>query len=142
VSFLLDTTIISDIRKPKANSALGKWVSAARPFDLYLSVLAIGEIRQGIERIRRRDGFQAEVYEEWLSRLRRDYADRILPITSEITEEWGKLNASNPVSSFDGLMAATAKVHNLTFVTRNVKDIVRTGVRYLNPFQDIAGVSQ
>jgi predicted nucleic acid-binding protein len=74
----------------------------------------------------------------WLSELRRRYADRILPIDLEIAEEWGRMNAPDPISSRDGLMAATAKVRNMTFVTRNTADVARTGVRLLNPFDSSA----
>ncbi len=70
----------------------------------------------------------------WLSGLRRRYADRILPIDLEIAEEWGRMNAPDPISSRDGLMAATARVRNMTFVTRNTADVMRTGVCLLNPF--------
>lgn len=84
--------------------------------------------------MRRRDPAQASVYETWLAMLRQDYADRILPITIEVTEEWGRMNVPNAVPVVDGLMAATARVHGLTFVTRNTADLARTGVRLLNPF--------
>ncbi len=70
----------------------------------------------------------------WLSGLRRRYADRILPVDLEIAEEWGRMNAPDPISSRDGLMAATAKVRNMTLVTRNTSDVARTGARLLNPF--------
>ena len=99
-----------------------------------MSVLVVGEIRQGIEGLRRRDSVQADHLEVWLSGLRRCYADRILPIDLEIAEEWGRMNAPDPISSRDGLMAATAKVRNMTFVTRKTSDVARTGVRLLNPF--------
>lgn len=103
--------------------------------ELYLSVLVVGEIRQGVERLGQRDPAQAEVYEIWLERLRRDYADRIIPITTEIADEWGRMNVPGPIPVIDGLMAATAKVQRLTFVTRNTAHVTRTGVRLLNPFE-------
>ncbi len=103
-----------------------------------MSVLVIGEIRQGIEGLRVRDPIQADHLEVWLSGLRRRYADRILPIDLEIAEEWGRMNASNPIFSRDGLMAATAKARNMTFVTRNTSDVTRTGVRLLNLFDPSA----
>jgi predicted nucleic acid-binding protein len=83
--------------------------------DLYLSVLVLGEVRRGIERLRRRDTLQAVMLEDWLTQLRRDYADRIVPITAEIAEEWGRLNVPGPIPAIDGLMAVTAKVlHGMT----------------------------
>jgi predicted nucleic acid-binding protein len=135
VTFLVDTNVISEARKPNGHPSVRAWFGSVRGIDLYLSVLVIGEIRQGIERLRRRDASQADVYEVWLARLRRDYADRILPITGEVAEEWGRINVPDPVPVIDGLLAATAKVHGLTLVTRNTSDIARTGVRLLNPFE-------
>ena len=75
------------------------------------------------------------MYGAWLARLERDYADRILPITAEVAEEWGRFNVPDPVPVIDGLLAATARVHGLTLVTRNVGDLARTGVPLLNPFE-------
>ncbi len=136
MSFLLDTNIISEARKPNGNPNVRAWLASTKGVDLYLSVLVVGEIRQGIERLRRRDAAQARIYETWLTTLQQDYADRILPITIEIAEEWGRLNVPDAVPVIDGLMAATAKVQGLTLVTRNTVDLARTGVRLLNPFDD------
>ena len=135
MSFVLDTSIVSEARKgSRADAGVTRWLSSVAAEDLYLSVLVIGEIRQGIEGLRRRDPIQADHLEVWLSGLRRRYADRILPIDLGIAEEWGRMNAPDPISSRDGLMAATAKVSNMTFVTRNTANVARTGVRLLNPF--------
>ena len=135
MSFLLDTNVLSEARKgSRANAGVMRWLSLVVVEDLYVSVLAIGEIRQGIEGLRRRDPIQASHLETWLSGLRRRYADRIIPIDVEIAEEWGRMNAPDPISSRDGLMAATAKVKGMTFVTRNTADVARTGARLLNPF--------
>ncbi len=81
---------------------------------------------------------QAEVYEAWLATVLRDYADRIVPVDAETAEEWGSMNVPHPVPVVDGLMAATAKVRNMTFVTRNTSDVARTGARLLNPFDSPA----
>ncbi len=135
MSFLLDTNVVSEGRKGRrANANVTRWLSTVEDKDLYLSVLVVGEIRQGIENLRRRDPVQARHLENWLAKLRRRYADRILPIDEEISEEWGRINAPDPISSQDGLIAATAKVMNMTFVTRNTADVERSGVRLLNPF--------
>ena len=88
----------------------------------------------GFVRRRRRVPRQATIFEACLASLRRDYADRILPVTAEIAEEWGRLNVPDPVAAIDGLLAATAHVHGLTLVTRNTADVARTGVALLNPF--------
>ena len=112
-----------------------KLLAAVPEAELFVSVLVVGEIRQGIERLRRRDRSQALVFETWLSALVQGYADRIIPVTAEVAEEWGRMNVPDPLPVVDGLMAATAKVRGWTFVTRNVADLARTGVRLLNPFE-------
>ncbi len=137
MSFLLDTNVISEARKRRGNPHVKTWMASVRGADLFLSVLIVGEIRQGIERLRRRDPAQAAVYEDWLAGLHRDYASRILPITADIAEEWGRMNVPDPVATIDGLLAATAKARGLTLVTRNTADLVRTGVPLLNPFEPL-----
>jgi predicted nucleic acid-binding protein len=135
VSYLLDTNVISEARKPSGDKGVRAWMAGVRGTELFLSVLVLGEIRQGIERLQRRDPAQAAVYEEWLARLRRDYADRILPVTEDVAEEWGRMNVPGTLPVVDGLMAATARVHNLTFVSRNTRDVERSGVDLVNPFE-------
>ncbi len=138
MSFLLDTNVVSEARKRTANPNVKAWLASATGTELHLSVLVIGEIRQGIERMRRRDPAQASVYETWLSRLLRDYADRIVPVTAEVAQEWGRLNVPDPLPVIDGLLAATAKVRGWTLVTRNTADLAHSGVRLLNPFEPTA----
>ena len=99
-----------------------------------MSVLVVGELRRGVERIRRKDPRQAAGLERWLGRLVAAHADRILPVDLEVAEAWGRLSASRPASLVDTLLAATAQVHGLILVTRNTKDVVWTGVACLNPF--------
>lgn len=94
----------------------------------------MGEIRQGVERLRRRDPTKAEVFDRWLGELLAGYGDRILPISVEVAAEWGRRNVPDPVPVVDGLMAATAVVHGLTLVTRNTADVSRTGAKVLDPF--------
>jgi toxin FitB len=134
VAFLLDTNVISEARKPTPDSKVRAWLASVPETDLYLSVLVVGEIRQGIERLRRRDPAQAAPYETWLSALVHGFADRLVPVTVDVCEEWGRLNVPDPLPVVDGLMAATAKVRGWTFVTRNVADLGRADVRLLNPF--------
>jgi toxin FitB len=134
MSFLLDTNVVSEMRKSQPNPSVREWMNSAPETELFISVLVIGEIRQGVERLQRRDPNQAQLLQSWAANFRRLYTGRILPITADISDEWGRLNSSNPVATIDGLMAATAIVHELTFVTRNAIDIRRTGVRWLNPF--------
>ncbi len=134
MSFLLDTNVVSEIRKKVPDPGVSGWFATAPADKLFLSVLVVGEIRQGVERLARRDPAQAETFERWLGQLVDGYGDRIVPITIRIAETWGRLNVPDPVPVVDGLMAATALVHDWTLVTRNVSDITSTGVRLLDPF--------
>jgi predicted nucleic acid-binding protein len=97
-------------------------------------VLTLGEIRRGVESIRRRDPSAARALERWRRRLVLEHSARMLPVDLAVAEQWAMLNVPDPIPVIDGLLAATAKVHDLTFVTRNVKDVARTGIRLLNPF--------
>lgn len=137
MAFLLDTNVVSESRRANPNQHVRAWLGSVSGTELHISVLVVGEVRQGIERLRKRDSRQAERYEAWLESLNRDYRDRILPITPDIAEEWGRLNAPNPVAPVDGLMAATARVHHLILVTRNTTHVGRTGVPLLNPFEPL-----
>lgn len=135
MSYLLDTNVLSELRKHDPEPAVASWFEAVPGHDLYISVLSVGEIRQGIERLRRRDPAQAEVFERWLTTLRRDFQDRILPVTTVVAEAWGRLNAPAPLPVIDSLLAATALVHDLTFVTREAERLQRTGVPLLDPWR-------
>ncbi len=88
-----------------------------------------------MERLKRRDPVQAEIYEAWLGAVLHNYADRILPVDAEAAEEWGRMSVPDPLPIVDALLAATAKVRGMTFVTRNTADVARTGARLLNPFR-------
>ena len=134
MSYLLDTNVVSEGMKPRPDQRVKDWFGSVNGEDLYISVLVIGEVVQGIEALRRRDALRARAYQEWLDDLMRQYGPRILPITTEVAEEWGKMGVLDPVPVVDGLMAATAKVHGLTFVTHDTSDVARTGVKLLNPF--------
>ncbi len=132
--FLLDTNIISEVRKQNADAQVRAWFGSVPSSALYLSVLVVGEVRQGVTRLERRDPAQAAHIAEWLETLKTHYGERILPISTDIAEEWGRMNARQPLPVVDGLLAATAKVYALTLVTRNTVDVARTGVELLNPF--------
>lgn len=137
MSFLLDTNVVSEIRKRTPNPGVAAWFESVRENDLYLSVLVVGEIRQGIERLARRDEAQAELLERWLSQLITVYGDRLVPVTVDIAQLWGRLSFPDPLPVIDGLMAATALSRGWTLVTRNTKDIGSTNVRVVDPFTPV-----
>jgi predicted nucleic acid-binding protein len=137
VTYLLDTNVVSEIRRRTADPNVVAWLESVHPDDLFLSAIVVGEVRAGIDRLRPRDTPQADVFEAWLSELRTSFSDRILPIDAEVAEEWGRLTARSTLAVEDGLMAATANVHAMTFVTRNVADIAGTGTRVLNPWDPL-----
>ncbi len=135
MSYLLDTNVISEIRKgPRCDPGVASWFAGVSRAEVYLSALTIGEIRKGIENIRRRDGRTAEVLEAWLAELVAVFSDRILPIDESIAERWGRFNVPDPLPVVDSLLAATASVRGLVLVTRNTQHVERTGVDCLNPF--------
>jgi len=136
VSFLIDTNIISEVRRgDRCDAAVAAWWAGVAEDDLWLSALVVGEIRKGVELARRRDPKKAEVLETWLSAVLSAFGDRVLPVDAAVAEEWGRMNAIRPVPVIDALLAATAKANNLTLVTRNEADVAGLGALVLNPFQ-------
>jgi toxin FitB len=134
VTYLLDTNVLSEARRPKGNRGVKEWFAAAPPDALFVSVLVLGEIRSGVDKLAKRDAARAAIYEAWLEELCDVYADRLLPVTADVAQIWGRINATTSVPVVDGLIAATARVHGLTVVTRNVTDLERAGVQVVNPF--------
>ena len=135
MKFLLDTNIISEIRKRnRANPNVARWVARTPVEEIGTSVIVLAEIRRGIELKRRSDPEQARSLDQWYAQMRTKLGERVLPIDEPIGDAWALLSIPNPLPLIDGLLAATAKVHGLTLVTRNVDDIASTGVPLLNPF--------
>lgn len=135
MSYLLDTNVISELRKgERADTNVRAWFGELDDEEIYLSVLTIGEIRRGVESVRRRDPDSAAALDSWLARLGEAHRDRILPVDRAIAEEWGRMNVPDPLPVVDGLLAATAKVAGLTFATRNVADVEGSGVELMDPF--------
>jgi len=137
LSYLIETNVISELRKGKgADLNVADWFSGVSDEEIFLSVLTIGEIRRGIENVTRRDPTSAKALSAWLAKLLAAHADRVLPITTPIAEQWGRFQVPNPLPVIDCLLAATAHVHGLTLVTRNVADVECTGVHVMNPWSD------
>jgi toxin FitB len=135
VSFLLDTNVVSELSKPRPNSYVVAWFDSVSELDLYLSAVVLGEIRRGVERLRPRDPTYAALLDDWLSQLRDEYGERTIPVTPDIAEEWGRLNAVRTLPAIDAFLAATANTLGHTLVTRNTRDFAGTGVQLFNPFQ-------
>lgn len=137
--YLVDTDVISEVRK-RANADPGViafFRETARNDDaLYLSAITVGELRRGVEIIRRRgDSAQADKLDQWLTLVVREYAEGILHFDAETAQVWGRLRVPHPENPLDKQIAATALIHDLMLVTRNVRHFEGLGVRLLNPFQ-------
>jgi len=136
--YLVDTDVISEIRKgEKAHDGVREFfkVASRDAIPLYLSVVTMGELRTGVERLRHRgDIKQADLLERWLRQVTQSYADAILSFDEETAQVWGRLRVPNPENPLDKQIAATALIHDLTVVTRNTEHFAPTGVRLTNPF--------
>lgn len=132
--FLLDTVILSELRKRERNPGLVHWIGEQRASDLYLSVVSVGEIERGIGRQREVNPDFAATLADWLDRLLHLYADRLLAVDLGVARRWGRLSAALGNDGADLLLAATAQEHGLTVVTRNVRHFQPTGVPVFNPF--------
>ena len=140
MTFLLDTNVVSELRRgDRCDPNVSAWYAGVEETDIFLSVLVLGEMRRGIERIRRRDPQQTVVLERWLDEIVLRFAGRILPIDEMTAEAWGRTYFVRNAPVVDSLLAATAIVHDLTLVTRNVSDVRGLGARVLNPFLDPRG---
>lgn len=137
--FLLDTHVISELRKAKTgkiNPNVKSWAESVLPNDLFLSVITLLELEMGIGLIERRDGTQAALLSGWLNRFVLPAFDgRILAVDTAVALCCGRLHVPDPRSDRDALIAATALVHKMTVVTRNVDDFKPTGVSILNPWE-------
>ena len=134
MTYLLDTNVLSETRKRRPAAGVASWIAATPPGLLHVSVLTMGEIGQGIARIRGRgDREQASALERWLRDLEAGFGDRVLPVTLPVAAAWGRQQYAQPLPVIDALIAATARVHGMTVVTRNVNDFELAGVPVLNP---------
>lgn len=131
--YLLDTNVISEARRGSVPAIT--WLRSVDPLSVHLSTLTLGEIMRGIALKQKTDPKAARHLAEWLRKLRHDHADRILPITDPISVEWGRIAAIRPRGDIDGLIAATAIVHDLILVTRNGRDFEDTGASVIDPWE-------
>lgn len=131
--YLVDTNVVSEARRGSREAVA--WFQSVDPGAVHLSVVTLGEIARGIALRQAKDPVAAGHLAAWLERLRRDHADRILPISDQIALAWGRLAAQRPRGDADGLIAATALVHGFIVVTRNVADFADTGVQIVDPWR-------
>jgi predicted nucleic acid-binding protein len=127
--------VISEIRKrERAHPNVADWVARTPVNEMGTSVMVLAEIRRGIELKRRNDAEQARALDSWFVQMREGLGDRLIAVDEPIADAWARLNVPDPLPFIDGLLAATAKVRGLTLVTRNIADVVQTGVSVLDPF--------
>lgn len=131
--YLLDTNVISELRKPRPHGGLTVWLQATAAESLYLSAVSVGEIQAGIELTREQDEAKAGLIEAWLNDVSQNY--RVLPMDVAVFRVWARLmHRQSDTLNEDAMTAATTVVHGLTVVTRNVADFKHFGVSVLNPF--------
>lgn len=136
MAFLLDTNLLSELRKgTSCHPAVRAWAESTADQSHFISVLSLGEIRKGIEILRRKSPEQCPAFEAWLARLCAAYENSILPVTDAVADRWGRLNADRSLPVIDGLIAATALEFRLTVVTRNTS-VFPEGVPVVNPWGD------
>jgi predicted nucleic acid-binding protein len=136
VSYLIDTNIISEVRKgARCDANVSAWYASVADEDLFLSTLVLGEIRKGVEFERPRDAGKAVALERWLRQVEAAFDGRVLGIDNAVSDQWGRISAIRSIPTVDGLLAATALTNGLTLVTRNDRDLAGLGATVLNPFR-------
>jgi len=133
--YLLDTNVISETRRIRADSGVMAFLSAADTAGMFLSVLTLGELRKGVEAKRRTDPVAADRLGAWVDGIETTFADRLLPVDAAVARRWGELSVGRSLPVIDTLIAATAIGHGLTLVTRNSRDVASTGVPLVDPWQ-------
>jgi predicted nucleic acid-binding protein len=136
LEYLLDTNILSETRKKKADAGVISFLEVADSSTLYISVLTLGELRKGVAKKQRDDPEMAKKLAGWLDGLELSFADRILGIDAATARLWGDWSAERPRPVVDTLLAATAMQRELTFVTRNIRDVQGLPVKLLDPWKE------
>lgn len=137
MSYLVDTNVLSELRRKVPDAGVLAWFAKRPPVTLYLSVLTLGEIRKGVEGIA--DTLRRQTLTDWLETdLPLFFTGRVLPVDATVTDRWGRMVAAagRPLPAIDSLLAATALAHELVLVTRNTKDFVGLPVQLFNPWSD------
>lgn len=132
--YLLDTNVLSALRKPRLYPEVAAWVGSLPSSQIRVSVVTFGEIRRGIGLKTRTDPVQGKVLEQWYQRMLPFYGTKILGVDLAIAETWGTLGTQQPLAPADGWIVATALIHDLTLATRNTTDFQPHGVKVFNPF--------
>ena len=133
--YLLDTNVVSELRRPRPHGAVVAWISDQEEEQLFLSAVTLGELQSGIERTRRQDSSKANEIELWVDQLAASY--QVLPMDTPCFREWGRIIDRKPDGLLeDAMIAATARVHRLIVATRNERDFAQFDVRILNPFKN------
>jgi predicted nucleic acid-binding protein len=136
LSYLIDTNIISEVRKgDRCDPNVSAWYASIAEEELFLSTLVLGEIRKGVELTRSRDPDKAAALERWLGQVEAAFGSRVLGIDNLVADRWARMSAIRPIPVIDGLLAATAVTNDLILVTRNDRDIAGLGAMVLNPFR-------
>ena len=139
MKYLVDSNVISELcKRDRANARVTARFRERKPQELFVSVLTLGELRRGTERVSRRDPRSAGALRASLDRTRTRFRGRIVNVDGAVADRWGRLGTIDPVPDVDRLLGATALVHGMTVVTRNVRHVAPTGAPHLNPFEPIA----
>jgi len=132
--YLLDTNVLSEPVRRRPDVGVLAWLGSIGSAAKFVSVVTLGELRHGVELARRRDRARGAKLDHWLADVIESFGRRVLAVDAPVGEQWGRLGVPDRVPDVDGLIAATAMVHGLTVVTRNVRDFERCGVATINPF--------
>jgi toxin FitB len=137
VNVLVDTNVVSELKRGRnAAAAVTTWFAAMPPEQVFTSVVVLGEIRRGIELMARRDKPQAEVLGRWYASMRQRLGPRVLAVDEPVMMVWSRITVPDMLPAYDGLIAATALIHDLTIATRNTADFRRVGARVVDPWND------